>query len=254
MAFLARVIPRLDLPELMDLEALPARLRAGEVRFLRALHHRMAVHEVVVDAVAAALDRVDTPRIVDLCAGGGGPSIDLLAALRRRGRRVELVLTDLHPQSITGVDGARYWPTPVDATAVPRDLRGVRTQFLALHHFSPGLLRRILADSVAAGCPFVGLEATSRSLGMVLTNAVGIAPLVVLLSPWSGNVGLVLPVVAAAVTFDGVVSCLRSYTSDELRALVAEVCPPDWIGQVDTFRARGLVMRRLLLLPPCGTR
>jgi hypothetical protein len=117
---------------------------------------------------------------------------------------------------------------PVDATEVPAELDDFRTLFSSFHHFRPEEARRILADAVRQRQGIAVFEATQRSvpalLGMLLT------PLVVLLvTPFIRPFRLsrlfwtyLPPIVPLVVLFDGVVSCLRTYTPAELRALVAD--------------------------------
>lgn len=250
MELLGRLMPRSQEGEWMDDPAFSPEIRAGEVAYLEALQSLMQVHRAVLAPVAAALALAPRRRIVDLCAGAGGLSLALHAALRRRGDPVELVLTDLHPQQVAPGPGRSYWPEPVDARAVPRVLDGVRTQFMALHHFDPDTLHAMFADAVAAGCPFVGLEGTSRSFGMVVGSALLTPPLALLLAPRARVPLRRLPEVAAAITRDGVVSNLRSYRTGELRAILRSAALSGWSARVEEQRWIGVKLRRVLLLPP----
>ncbi len=45
----------------------------------------------------------------------------------------------------------RFYPGSVDATHVPRELKGLRTMFTSFHHFLPDAGRAILQDAVDAG-------------------------------------------------------------------------------------------------------
>src|SRR5439155_21664731 len=117
----------------------------------------------------------------------------------------------------------------VDATSGPPALSGFRTLFSSFHHFRPEEARRILADAVRQRQGIGVFEATQRSAPAML--AMLLTPLFVLLAtPFIRPFRLsrlfwtyLLPVVPIVALFDGVVSCLRTYTPTELRALVAEV-------------------------------
>ena len=120
---------------------------------------------------------------------------------------------------------------PVSADAVPADLAGFRTMFSAFHHFAPASARRVLADAAARGAGIAIFEATRRDLRAVLLTC--LTPLFVLLATpfirpfrWSRLLlTYVVPAIPPAVLFDGVVSCLRTYTPAELRALAEESAP-----------------------------
>ena len=51
---------------------------------------------------------------------------------------------------------------PVDATAVPEHLPGFRTLFASLHHFRPGVARRILQDAVDRRQPIGVFDFSAR--------------------------------------------------------------------------------------------
>jgi hypothetical protein len=72
-----------------------------------------------------------------------------------------------------------------------------------------------------------------------------------LLRPWRlSNLifGLLLPVVPLALAFDSIVSNLRTYTVDELRAMVASIDAPDFAWEVDTVPVDGMQLRSTYLL------
>lgn len=147
---------------------------------------------------------------------------------------MRVCLTDLYPNRsamlrIQEASGGRttFRPDPVDASAVPPDLPGVRTLFTALHHFRPEQARAVLADAVRQQQPIAAFEFTERSLRGVLLSA--LSPLLVWLSTprirplrparlvWT----FLVPLVPLTVLVDGVVSCFRTYSPAELRELTA---------------------------------
>ncbi|MBL8829031.1 MAG: hypothetical protein JNM18_18765, partial [Planctomycetaceae bacterium] len=203
------------------------------------LHHVMTrgkLFEPIVPVLADLLKTTNSRRIVDLCSGGGGPFPELAELLQQAtGNSTEIVLTDRFPNLAAveriardGHGVATYRPEPIDAFDVPRELSGVRTVFTALHHFRPEQVRGLLADAVAKQQPFAAFEAIDRDLhsivkiglfnlvsGVLVTHRVGPVTLARALCTW------VLPVAPLAYAWDGIVSCLRVYTADELRAMSA---------------------------------
>ena len=99
--------------------------------------------ETVAPLLSEALHRANENQIVDLCSGGAGPLPVALAAIEQiEDREIGVTLTDLYPNknafekaSANPKITARY--EPVDATAVPKELLGLRTLFSGFHHFRP---------------------------------------------------------------------------------------------------------------------
>lgn len=240
---------RMQLVELEDLPWFPATLRDGGTAFL-AFAERMSGHgRMLVGPLERALDATGHTHLVDLCSGGGGPAAVMADELAKRGRRVQVTLTDLYPNpaafayAAAGSGGAVSGrESPVDALNVPSDLRGFRTIFNAFHHFPPDAARAVLAHAVAQRQPIGVFEVVSREVPMLL--GLLMSPITVTLSlpfwrPFRGSWllwGWLLPVLQLFVLWDGVVSWLRIYSVEELRALVAEIDAPDWVWDIGTIQ------------------
>jgi len=225
---------RYQLVELMDQPWFPGLIRDAMTDYLQFVIANGKFYHPIAELLRAAIDRVGDRQVVDLCSGGGGPWLELQQELNRQGAPLAVFLTDRYPNRtafarITQAAQGRIigYPHPVDATAVPARLTGFRTIFTGLHHFPPELARAILADAVAQRRGIGVFEFTQRSwlslLSMCLTPffAMLATPLITPFR-WSRLFWTyVVPVVPLAIMFDGMVSCLRTYTPDEMRALVA---------------------------------
>lgn len=223
-------MPRFHLFEFNDQPWLPTILRDGLTGYLETLSRKAGFHEAMAPVVDDALRRSGAERIVDLCSGGGGPILKIRARLSRT---VPLTLTDKFPnegvfQAAVG-DGVSAHMDSVDATAVPDDLSGMRTIINALHHFRPDLARRILADAATSGEPIVVLEMVDRRALTILT-APFIVPTVLFLMPFVRPMRwqyllftYLIPLIPLLVFWDGLVSHIRGYTTDELMDLTAEL-------------------------------
>ena len=193
----------------------------------------MRPYDGALPALRSAFARSGSTRVVDLCSGASGPWVPLLESWDKLGDSPEEVrLSDFKPseaawRTATTASGGRIraFPAPVDARAVPKELEGFRTLFAAFHHFRPDEAEAILRDAVERRQGIAILEPTERSW-----RAVALACLswlfVMLLSPGirprsARRLALtyLFPLIPALVTFDGVVSCLRTYTPDELGEL-----------------------------------
>jgi hypothetical protein len=253
-------MPRLHLLEWNDQPWLPAVLRRAETRYLAAALDLVRPFTALAPRIAA-LAAVTGDRVVDLCSGGAGPWPHLAAAVTAaRGAPVAVTLTDRFPDpaafaAATAAEPAiRGEPTPVDATAVPAQLSGVRTLFDAFHHFRPAAARAILADAHDRGQPIVVAEVVRRRLAAVLPMLLVIPLLVLALTPrlrpvsgWQLVLTYLIPVVPLIVTWDGVVSALRAYRPGELRALTAGLDGFSW--EAGEVKARGAVVTYLIGAP-----
>jgi hypothetical protein len=232
---------RMQLVELEDLPWWPAVWRDAGTAYL-AKAAQLAGHAKPVAKIAAeALAKSGQTEILDLCSGGGGPTAALLAELERGGAAVKVRLSDRYPnlpalERVAAESNGRIEVVrdPVDATAVPKDLPGLRTLFNAFHHFPPDLARSILAAAVRDGKPIAVVEMIGRKPPMLLGML--LAPLffalsLPLLRPFRAAwipFTYVVPILPLWVMFDGIVSCLRVYSPAELRELVAGIDAPGW--------------------------
>jgi hypothetical protein len=226
---------RRHLIELEDLPWWPRLFRDAATDYLVAAIRHTRTYAGLAPRLAAAVKRTGAAQIIDLCSGGGGPWPDLLPALRASGVDVPVCLTDKYPNTAAlrrvaaTAPGARFEEGPVSATDVPARLAGFRTVFTAFHHFRPAEARAILAAAVRDRQGIAIAEATQRTPRALATMA--LVPLAVwVLTPairpfrWSRLFWTYLvPVIPLAVLFDGVVSCLRVYTPEEMLAMGREV-------------------------------
>lgn len=182
---------------------------------------------LIVDALKATGQR----HLIDLCSGGGGPYPRMVESLSKTmGESVTATLTDLFPNRQAAERlgkqpdcGVRFRNEATSAFDVPRELAGMRTMFTSLHHFQPHDVRKMLASAVASGQAFGAFEITQRDLltllaiggfsffrGILATHQVGPMTAARFLTTY------VVPVAPAVYAWDGMVSCLRSYTPQEL--------------------------------------
>ena len=227
------MVDRLHLFEIIDQSWCPRVLRQGVVEYLGFIATKGAAYRRALPVLGGALERAGGRRVVDLGSGSGGPWAALRSELEAElGDRVEVTLTDRHPEALSpGTDGLRVHPDPVDAARVPAELEGFRTLFSLFHHFRPSRARAILADAVARGQGIGVFEMTMRSPWVILLMAT--SPVFMLLvTPfvrpfrWSRLLlTYLIPVIPLVTAFDGVVSCLRTYTPAELLVLAEQAGP-----------------------------
>jgi hypothetical protein len=241
---------RTHLFEWEDFPWFPSSWRDAGTSFLE-LAVRVSGHAAMLaPKVEEVLQATGKRQLVDMCSGGGGPMPIVVAELKRRGVEVDATLTDLYPnvpafeRAAARSDGAiGYRATPVDATAVPAELDGMRTMFNAFHHLRPATARAVLADAVKQGRPIAIFEVVSRE--PVTLIAMLLVPLNFIFSlpflrpfRWSWLFfTFVIPVLPAFVLWDGVVSWLRIYSEPELRELADSIeTPPGWVWDIGKIK------------------
>jgi hypothetical protein len=227
---------RRHLFEWEDFAWFPAILRDLMTDYLRHVVVLTKMYEPVVPLLDPLLRRTGTSTIIDLASGGGGPWPALAPALKVARPDLHVVLTDLYPnlsalEAVTNTAPSviEVRREPIDALHVPDHLRGVRTQFLSLHHFQPDQVRSIFENAIQAGQPIAVFEFQERTPAQVIQFV--LSPLIVLLlsmtiRPFSLKrffFTYLVPLVPLLVMWDGVVSVLRTYTPEEVWQIIESI-------------------------------
>jgi hypothetical protein len=225
---------RFHLFEVQDLTWFPKSIRdalTDNIQFAVDLTNQ---YSSIVPHLVKALKHTGARQIIDLCSGSGGPWLKLHRAVEDASTDpVQVCLTDKYPN----MDASRRVPSKsqgrirfhsesVDATHVPGELEGFRTFFASFHHFRPGEARAIVRDSIENRQGIGLFEVTARRPSAFLLMC--LAPIWVLIfTPfilpfrWSRLLWTYLiPAVPLLGLFDGMVSCVRTYSVSELTELV----------------------------------
>jgi hypothetical protein len=241
---------RIQFFEIEDQHWLPVSIRNGITDFLQFAVERGDLYKSFAPRLAKAVFQSKSTQIVDLCSGGGGPVRALLRYVpEMKNGTVKVHLTDYFPNlpAFSELEKAEsqtvtYSRESVSALNVPVSLRGFRTLFSSFHHFDRADAIAILKDAIEKRQGIAIAESTQRH-GLLLTYMLFTPLLVLLTSPFQKPFRLsrlfwtyVVPVVPLAVAFDGFVSCLRTYSPEELMAMV-QVIPGnenyDWQAGVE---------------------
>ena len=221
--------------EFEDQRWFPGFLRNYLTDFLQFVSNKFNVYKGAVPVLSEALAKSGNSTIIDLASGGGGGLINLVSALEKDHPQINVVLTDYYPNEkafeFTASQSSKftYRKESVDARNVPGDLKGLRTQFLSLHHFREEDAVKILQNAVDAKTGIAMFESQERNVKSVI--AMIFSPLNVLfvtpfIRPFSiGRIifTYIIPLVPVFVMFDGILSALRTYTVPEMEELVSRV-------------------------------
>jgi hypothetical protein len=231
-------LPRVQLFEFNDLGWMPAAVRDTIVESLSRALAWGHVLRGLADPFAEFVARSGAREVLDLGAGAGGPARILARELARAGRTPpRFWLTDLHPRVEAWREARRasdgiidFIADPVDATAIPDAISAGRARSVinVFHHFPPALGRAILADAVEHSRGIFIAEAFARE-PLQFANFVVAGLPALLVNPLVSSrdrlakaaLTWLTPAALAMSVWDGVVSTLRVYSEDELRAMVA---------------------------------
>jgi len=242
---------RLQLIEIHDQDWCPRTVRDAETGFLQFTIAATKPYAAMIPILATALQRTDARHVLDLCSGAAGPWLWLHPVLAGQGVNVSVCLTDKWP-NMEGFDQAgglthqaiRYHAQSVDATRVPGELPGFRTMFTAFHHFRPEQACAVLADAVQKREGIAVFEATHRS-GLALLLTLLVPFMVLVMTPfvrpfrWSRlALTYLIPVLPLVMLFDGLVSCLRTYSVQELRELAARLDAHDYRWDIGAVKSK----------------
>jgi hypothetical protein len=233
---------RLQLFEVLDQAWCPQAVRHGATDCLEAIISRADIYWPVQAEIFRAIRDCGAQRVVDLCSGGGGPwlSAGWRAALAQHAP-LTVILTDKFPSdalparlgkdsTLSSVDFS------VDAAQVPEALSGFRTIFSSFHHFPDSVAREVLGDAVRCGEGFAMAEVTSRTLrafATILLMPVFAWVLTPCIRPfrWSRLLlTYLVPLIPFVVLWDGLVSCCRTRTPEELVDLTSGFPQYEWMA------------------------
>ena len=227
---------RIHLFELHDFDRFPRIWRSLFTEFLSYYESSRKIYATVASLLEPIIRRNEGFTIIDLCSGAGSPVVTVTDAVDADiAGKIKVVLTDKYPnikafKCISDNTNGRikYIDKPVDAMNVPESLLGFRTFFSSFHHFNEDSAFAILTDAVSKSQGIGIFEYTEKTLikyiflfGIpldlwLLLKFSLVRPVRFRRILWT----FLIPVLPVTVFWDGIVSCLRSYSIRELDDLI----------------------------------
>lgn len=222
------MLSRIHLFEWEDLPTFPHFLRDALTAYLSLVWTVGGFYKKTIPVLSHALKTIPHPHITDLCSGAGGAIPLLFNELKKEHPNVQITLSDQYPnidsfqelyeQSNGAIDHHRE---PTDARLIHTSENTVRTMFLALHHFPPEDAQKIFQNSIQHNNPIVVFEIQQRTIFDILLMFVHI-PISMVVLPftkpcWKQVIcTYLIPIIPFCITWDGIVSSLRTYSKKEL--------------------------------------
>lgn len=253
-------IRRLQLFEWNDLPWIPEVFRSLLTDFLNYILMCRQPFLPGAYVVLRALKHSSTNKIIDLCSGQGGPWPKLLPLLNKKSRHTySVTFTDKYPISPktrrTWDPLLRYFQHPVDATAVPEELKGTRTIFNGFHHFNEKQAQTILSNAVDDNQSIVIFEMLQRNWKHVLLCFL-IPIMVLIVTPRIGPfrtsriiLTYVIPIAPLLIFWDTMVSILRCYHPSEFMQMTSRVNAPDYHWETGSYNYQGIMVTYYLGYP-----
>lgn len=258
---------RVHLFEFHELAWYPSAWRNLLTDLMTSLVVSLNLYRPIIPKLKTALATLHCRRVVDLCSGAGGTTVSVFEQLGKiAGEPVTLVLTDKYPHAsayrhLTAKLPGRvaYSETPVDARMVPQELEGFRTLFTSFHHFKVSAAREILRDAVRKNQGIGIFEYTERNF-LVWVPALLLGPVFTwVMTPFTRPFSwqrllwtYVLPLWMLPGFWDGLVSCLRTYSPRQLGELTADLDAAAYSWEIARVRSTGPFRVTYLLGVPHG--
>lgn len=230
---------RLHLFEFEDQSWFPQVIRNGITDYLHFIVTKSNLYKNLIPLFVSRLNKNN--QIIDLCSGGSGGILYIFNELKNIGITPKITLTDKYPNidafekiKLLSNNEINYISTPIDATNIPEELKGLRSQFVSFHHFKPKEAIKILENSVKNNSSIIIIEITEKTFINFLFCL--LAPLLVMLvTPFIKPFKLsklfftyIIPAIPFFVMWDGIVSILRTYNISELKQLTANFKTYNW--------------------------
>lgn len=192
------------------------------------------MYEPVVHELQKLIIKQDSNAIVDLCSGSGGPIKALKSNfLKYYNNNIPIIITDKFiPEDIIKYlpNGITYHSVPVDAKAVPKNLKGMRTMFSSLHHFTGEEIKLIICNSSQSGESFAFFDSGNKNLIMILSIIVFHPILMFAFTPFIKPFSLgriiftyLIPLVLFFTIWDGIISILNLHSKKNLEILISQL-------------------------------
>lgn len=223
---------RFHLFEIEDQSWCPKWLRDYGTDYLQYIVNRFDAMKGILPIIQKGVEKSGGKQILDMASGGGGAWLSLSKHLLEADPELKIQLSDYYPNIEAfkrtvklGGPAFSYRAEPLDAMDVPKDLKGLRTQFLSLHHFRPDDAKKILQNAVDSQQPIAIFELTERRWKNLLSFPL-IPFIVFFVTPWIrpfrwGRLFFtyIIPLVQILIVWDGFVSVLRTYTVEEMKEM-----------------------------------
>jgi hypothetical protein len=251
---------RFHLFEFEDYSWFPSVIRDSATDYLRFMVEALKYYLPAAAYINEVMKKSGEDSIIDLCSGGGGGMVDIYKEFCKSGKSsAKITLSDKYPNIPAFEDikkitngGINYESNSIDATNVPKEIRGVRTMFSAFHHFRAEQAKQILQNAAEAGAPVAFFDGAGNKFVIASAIALGHPFIFFFATPFIKPFKFsrlfytyIIPVIPITTIWDGIVSALRFYTTDEINELTKDITSYHW--ETGVIKGKMLIKLRYIL-------
>lgn len=242
---------RIHLFEFEDLAWFPRTIRDIGTKYIVAMHKLLKSKDDLIPLINKGLLHATENQIIDLCSGAGGPLPLLSEDLRKKNSGLEITCTDLYPNLAAAKQlaplGIVYKTSPVNATQVPKVLKGLRTMICSFHHLKPDQAKGVINDAVKAKQPLLIYEISDNatptflwwiSIPFTFIFSFFIMPMVRPFGLKEFVFTYLIPIVPLFIAWDGSVSNVRTYTISDLEELQKDIDLSGYVVEQQVIKAK----------------
>ena len=236
---------RIQLFEFEDFQWFPAAIRNSMTNLIVVFHKMMGSSQTLALLLTALRNKINFDQIVDMGSGSGGamPEAVKLMNEKENGTPVNLLLTDLHPNSkfIESINRQnnpqiKYQAQSLDATQLANTPEGLKTMIASFHHMPPVQAKSILKSAQDNKQVILIYELAENNIPTILWWLLLPLSLVILfimclfMTPFARPMTwqqivftYLIPIIPICYAWDGQASLVRTYTFSDLEKILAEI-------------------------------
>jgi hypothetical protein len=228
--------------ELEDYDWFPRLLRRQQVDFIGNVVKWFKIYQPLVPVLRQMLQQHKLQSVTDCCSGSGEPAVWIHGQLSGA---VQTTLTDKFPQLLAAkVPGVEYITESRDILQLQPDAQQLYTMYNAFHHLSTTEQEKILQQFAGKRTAFIIAEILQPGipafLQVLFTATVGQLLLAPFVKPFSLArlfFTYLLPINIITVTYDGIISVLKSKTASQYSKLTSSFNTTGYSIAVNTIRS-----------------
>ena len=214
--------------ELEDYNWFPKIFRRFQQEYIGSIIIWTRFYQPLVPVIRLLLNENNVNTVQDLCSGSGMPAICMQRQLGGHGKTI---LSDKFPEPTFQDDAAvAYLKLEVDVLQLKPEQNICYTMYNAFHHFTDMEKQGLVQKMQATGAPFIIAEVLEPGLLTMLKIILTTTAVQLLTAPFVRPFSLlrllftyIIPVNVFTVTYDGIISVLKSRSVKQYQILLQEM-------------------------------
>ncbi len=211
--------------ELEDYNWFPQLFRHFQAAYIGSIIKWTKFYQPLVPVVQQLLNENKIDKIQDLCSGSGMPAVFMQQQMSGHNKTI---LSDKFPeQSFANTENVIYLNTETDVLLLQPERNTCYTMYNSFHHFTDSEQEQVLKNLQAANAPFVIAEILEPDFFTMIKIIFTTTLIQLLTAPFVKPFSLlrllftyIIPVNIFTVTYDGIISVLKSKSVQQYQNLV----------------------------------